>query len=205
MTTESLDSEQTVEPEAVEEVGRRWITGAALLIVADASFVVALSFTYLYLRGVDTEHAFHPPGSPTASLWWPWVVTGCMLVSLIVYNYGMSSNDPTDQSKFVIAGVVAVVIMALALALNLVEMVTFPFRISDNAYSSAVFVIAAGNVFHLAITLFLGIGMVNRVRRGLILGPQGWQVRIVGLWWAWVVLASAIGALTVSAANGTVG
>lgn len=203
MSTESLVNKEAFPAEEPGDFGRRWMTGAALLIVADASFVVALSFTYLYLRALNTEHAFHPPGSGTASLWWPWAITVVMFASLAAYRYGLREHEPA-RFGFISGGVVGVLGILVALGLNIAQLSTFPFDVRENAYASTVFVIAAGNVFHLLITLFLGVGVVNRVRRKVTIGRRDWHLRIVGMWWTWVCVASLIGALTVSVANGTV-
>lgn len=200
MTTESLVTAHP--PEDAEVVGQRWMTGAVLLIVADASFVAALSFTYLYLRGVNTEGEFHPPKSGTASLWWPWVITAVMVAGFAAFRSGLGRAGRSVQPRFVVSATLGVVIMTVALALNIVQMVTFPFNIGNNAYASTLYVVAGGNVFHLILTLFTGLGAVNRVRRGLVEGSQLWSLRIVGVWWGWVCLASAVGALTISVANG---
>jgi heme/copper-type cytochrome/quinol oxidase subunit 3 len=200
--SESLVNKEAMPVEAAEDFGTRWMTGAIFLMVADASFVVALSFGYLYLWAVDTEHAFHPVKSGTASLWWPWAITAVMFLSLGAYRYGMGEHRPV-RFGFIPGGVAAVVLMGVALVLNLVQMATFPFSVADNAYASAVTVLAGANVFHLLITLFLGIGIVNRVRRRLTHGRRDWHLRIVGVWWAWVCAASLIAAVTVSVANGT--
>jgi hypothetical protein len=204
MTADSLLRSPAHPPEDAEVTGRRWMTGAVLLIVADASFVAALSFTFLYLRGVNTEGAFHPPKSTTASLVWPWLITVCMVAGFAAYSSGLGRAGQPVRSRFAGGAALGLVFMTVALVLNIVQMVTFPFRVVDNAYSSAVFVIAAGNVFHLLVTLFTGVGAVNRARRGLTQGLQQWPLRIVGLWWGWVCLASAVGALTISVANGIV-
>jgi heme/copper-type cytochrome/quinol oxidase subunit 3 len=198
--TESLVNKEAFPPEAAEDFGSRWMTGAVLLIVADASFVVALSFSYLYLWALDTEHAFHPAKTAPASLWWPWSVTVVMFVSLAAYRYAMGEHRPVPFG-FLPGGIFAVALMAVALVLNIVQMATFPFGVADNAYTSALFVLAAANVFHLLITLFLGVGVVNRVRHRLTHGRRDWHLRIVGVWWAWVCAASLIGTATVSVAN----
>lgn len=204
MTTEYLAPTAAHPIEDAEVVGRRWLTGAVLLIVADASFVAALSFTYLYLRGVNTEGEFHPPKSPTASLWWSWAITALMVAGFAAYRSGLGRTIPSVESRFVASTTLGVLIMTVALVVNIVQMAAFPFKVADNAYSSTVFVIAAGNVFHLLITVLTGIGAANRVRRGLTDGPQLWSLRIVGIWWGWVCVASATGALTISVANGIV-
>ncbi|MGN6130075.1 MAG: hypothetical protein ACTHOK_07015 [Nocardioidaceae bacterium] len=200
MTTESLVNKEAFPAEEPGDFGRRWMTGVALLIVADASSVVALSFSYLYLHGLDTEQAFHPAGSATASLWWPWVITALMFATLVAYRAGMSEHEPA-RLGFMTGGVLAVIGIVAALALNVAQIATFPFKVSDNAYASAVYVIAAANVFHLLITLFLGIGAVNRVRLKMTRGRRDWHLRVVGVWWTWVCFASLVGAVTVSVAN----
>ena len=171
--------------------------------MADASFVVALSFGFLYLRGINTQSSFHPGGTGVASLWWPWAVAAVMVASFLAYRYGLEAHEP-GRRHFLNGGVVAVVGMSVALALNLIEMYQFPFHVSDNAYSSAVWVLAAGNVFHLLITIFLGLGIVIRVQRRVTRGARDWHVRLVGIWFAWVCVAALLGALTISVANSTV-
>ncbi len=204
MTTESLVNKEAFAPEEPEDFGERWRTGALLLIVADASFVAALSFAFLYLRGVNTQAWFHPGGTGVASLWWPWAVSAVMIASYLFYRSGLQAHEP-GRRHFLNGGVVALAGMTVALVLTVVQMYRFPFHVSDNAYSSAVWVLAAANVFHLLITLFLGLGIVIRVHRRVTHGARDWHVRIVGIWFAWVCVASLIGAMTVSVANGTVG
>jgi heme/copper-type cytochrome/quinol oxidase subunit 3 len=204
MSTESLVNKEAFAPEEPEDFGDRWRTGVVLLIVADASFVVALSFAFLYLRGINTQASFHPGGTGVASLWWPWIITAVMIVSFLAYRYGLEMHEP-GRRHFLNGGVVALVGMCLALVLTIVEMYQFPFTVSDNAYSSAVWVLAAGNVFHLLVTVFLGLGIVIRVQRRVTRGARDWHVRLVGIWFAWVCVAALLGALTVTVANGTVG
>jgi heme/copper-type cytochrome/quinol oxidase subunit 3 len=204
VSTESLVNKEALAPEEPEDFGERWRTGVILIIVADASFVVALSFAFLYLRGINTQTSFHPGGTGVASLWWPWIVTAVMFASFVAYRFGLEAHEP-GRRHFLNAGVVGVGGMAAALVLNIVEMYRFPFHVVDNAYSSAVWVIAAGNVFHLMITVFLGLGIVIRVQRRVTRGARDWHVRIVGIWYAWVCVAALIGAITVTVANGTVG
>jgi heme/copper-type cytochrome/quinol oxidase subunit 3 len=204
VSTESLVNKEAFAPEEPEDFGERWRTGALLLLVADASFVVALSFAFLYLRGINTQTSFHPGDSGVASLWWPWIVVAVMVTSYLAYRFGLEAHEP-GRRHFLNAGVLAVVGMSVALVLTIVQMYQFPFHVSDNAYSSAVWVLAAGNVFHLLITVFLGLGIVIRVQRRATRGARDWHVRIVGIWYAWVCIAALIGAITVTVANGTVG
>jgi heme/copper-type cytochrome/quinol oxidase subunit 3 len=204
MSTESLVNKEAFAPEEPHEFGDRWRTGALLLIVADGAFVAALSFSYLYLRALDTQRSFHPGGTGVAPLWWPWTVSAVMVLSALAYWSGIRTHEP-GRRHFTSGAAVAVIGMAAALVLTIVEMYRFPFTLSDNAYSDAVWVITAGNVFHLVLTVFLGLGITIRVQRRVTRGARDWHVRIVGIWYAWVCVASVVGALTISVANGTVG
>jgi heme/copper-type cytochrome/quinol oxidase subunit 3 len=204
MSTESLVNKEAFAPEQPHEFGDRWRMGALLLITADAAFVLALSFAYLYLRGLNTQQSFHPGNTGVASLWWPWVIAAVMVLSALAYWYGVEEHRP-GRRHFLNGGLVALVGMTVALVLAIVQMTTFPFAVSDNAYSSAVWVLAAATVFHLLITVFLGLGIVVRVHRRVTRGARDWHVRIVGIWFAWVCAAAVLGALTVSVANSTVG
>jgi len=204
MSTESLVNKESFAPEEPHEFGDRWRTGTLLLIVADAAFVAALSFSYLYLRALDTQHSFHPGHTGVASLWWPWTVSVVMVLSALAYWSGLRTHEP-GRRHFVGGAAVAVIGMAAALVLTIVQMYRFPFTLSDNAYADGVWVITAGNVFHLLITVFLGTGIAIRVHRRATRGARDWHVRIVGIWYAWVCVASIVGALTISVANGTVG
>ena len=58
-------------------IGRRWRTGTLLLILADAAFVAALVFSYLYLRGLNTEKAWLAPKQHIAPIWFSWLIAAC--------------------------------------------------------------------------------------------------------------------------------
>src|SRR5262249_11265151 len=160
-------------------------------------FVAALSFSFLYLRALDTQHSFHPGGTGVASLWWPWAIAVVMVISALVYRTGMRTHEP-GRRHFVGGAALATAGMCVALVLTTVQMYPFPFPVSDNAYSAAVWVLAASTVFHLVITVFLGLGIAIRVQRRLTHGARDWHVRIVGIWYSWVCIAAIIGALTLS-------
>ncbi|MGA8248561.1 MAG: hypothetical protein WB797_16765 [Nocardioides sp.] len=204
MSTESLVNKEAFAEEEPHEFGERWRVGALLLISADVAFVVAVSFSYLYLRAIDTQRSFHPGGTGVASLWWPWVIAAVMVASALVYRTGLREHEP-GRRQFVGGAAIALAGTCLALVLTIVQMYQFPFTVSDNAYSAAVWVLAASTVFHLVITVFLGLGITIRLQRRVTRGARDWHVRIVGIWYTWVCIAAVVGALTLSVANSTVG
>jgi hypothetical protein len=81
---------------------------------------------------------------------------------------------------------------------QIIQLATFPFHDDTGSYASTVYVMAGANLFHLLLTVFIGLGIWNRARLGLFSAASHWQVRITNIWWSWIALAALIGALTTS-------
>jgi heme/copper-type cytochrome/quinol oxidase subunit 3 len=184
--------------EDVDVVGRRWRLGVGFIIVADASFVMAMLFSYRYLRGLNTEGAWVPAGSATAPIWSSWVLAAGLVLSAVVFRWGERSIRGGDSGRLVLASAVGVVLLVAVAVGQVVQIAGFPFAMAASAYASSMYLLAGANLFHLVLTLFLGLGMWNRARLGRYSATENWQVGIVSLWWAWVALAAVLSALTTS-------
>lgn len=180
-----------------DKVGRRWRTGVLLLILADASFVAALLFSYFYLRGLNTEKAWLLHGQPTASIATGWLLAGGAVLSAVLFRWAYQGIRGGSDTRFVSGVALAVVVLLATTVVQVVQLSTFPFGLKSSAYSSAMFTLGGANLFHLLLTLFLGVAMWNRGRRRLYAGNT-WQVQLVGLWWSWIALAAVLSALTTS-------
>jgi heme/copper-type cytochrome/quinol oxidase subunit 3 len=184
--------------EDVDVVGSRSRVGVILVIVADAAFVTSLVFTYFYLRGLNTEGAWLPKGSPTAAIWVSWVLAAGLVASAAVYRWAHQGIRAGQSSQLVVGAAVAVVLVLATTVGQIVQIATFPFRVDSGSYASSVFALAGANLFHLLITLFLGIGLWNRARLGKYTAESNWQVRMVGIWWTWIAVAATVSAFTTS-------
>ena len=184
--------------EDVDTVGRRWRLGVGFLIVADASFVAAMLFSYRYLRGLNTEGAWLPRGSATPPIWVSWVLAAGFILSALVFRWGASAIRRGDSGRLVLASVLGVILVVLVGVGQVVQIAGFPFAIASSAYASSMYLLAGANLFHLVLTLFLGLAMWNRARVGKYSAAENWQVGIVLLWWAWVAIAAVLSALTTS-------
>jgi heme/copper-type cytochrome/quinol oxidase subunit 3 len=173
-----------------ELIGRRWRTGTLLLILADAAFVAALVFSYLYLRGLNTEHAWLAPKQDIAAIWFSWLIAAVLAVSAAVFHWGYRGLLAGSEVRLVTASAFALLVVLIGAILQVVQLCTFPFGIADSAYSSSMYVIAGANLFHILLTTFLGLAMWNRSRRRLYSADSNWQVHVVGLWWTWIALAA---------------
>ncbi len=173
-------------------IGRRWRTGVLLLIVADGAFVASLIFSYLYLRGLNTEKAWLAPHQQTAAIWVSWLITAVMVVSAGVFRSGERSIQAGDTGRYVAASSAASALLVVAAVIQVIQLVSLPFGIDTSAYSSAIYTMAGANLFHLLLTIFLGVAMVNRGRVGIYSESSNWQVRIVGMWWSWIAAAAVV-------------
>ena len=187
-----------VHHEDIDTVGRRWRLGVGFLILADASFVAALLFSYRYLRGLNTERAWLPHGSPTAPIWVSWALAGGFVLSAVVFLWGERGIRKGHNGRLALASAVGVLLLVLVTVGQVVQIAGFEFAIASSAYASSMYVLAGANLFHLLLTLFLGLAIWNRARAGLYSTAQNWQVGIVSIWWAWVAIAAVLSAFTTS-------
>lgn len=171
-------------------IGRRWRMGVQLLIVADGAFVASLIFSYLYLRGLNTAHAWVAPHQHTSPIWVSWLITGILVVSAALFRLGQRRIEAGSIGGFITATTLASVVLVADAVVQIGQLVTFKFGIDTSAYSSSIYTMAGANLFHLLLTIFLGVSMVNRGRLGIYSGTSNWQVRIVGMWWTWIAVAA---------------
>jgi heme/copper-type cytochrome/quinol oxidase subunit 3 len=190
--------EPQVHLEDPDLIGRRWRTGVVLLILADASFVAALLFSYFYLRGLNTEKAWLAPHQGTASIGFSWLLAGGVVVSAVLFRWAQTSIRAGRESGFLTGTLLALVVLLATAVGQVLQLCTFPFGVEDSAYSSAMYTLAGANLFHLVLTAFLGVAMWNRGRLHIYSAASNWQVRLVGLWWTWIAVAAVLGALTTS-------
>lgn len=179
-------------------VGRRWQTGVLLLILADVSFVAALLFSYLYLRGLNTSHAWLLPKQETAQIWVGWLIAGILVLSAIAYRIGLGGIRAGSKGRLLVGAGVALVLVVADIAAQIGQLVSLPFGVGDSAYSSEIYALGGANLFHLLITLFLGVGIWNRARLLIYSREDARQVQMVGFWWTWIAVAAAATALTTS-------
>jgi len=187
-----------VHHEDIDTVGRRWRLGVGFLIVADASFVAALLFSYRYLRGLNTLGRWVAHGTVTAPIWVSWALAAGFILSAVVFRWGEEGIRRGDSDRLALASAVGVILLVLVSVGQVVQIVGFSFAIASSAYASSMYLLAGANLFHLVLTLFLGLAMWNRARLGRYSAADNWQVGIVSIWWAWVAVAAVLSALTTS-------
>jgi heme/copper-type cytochrome/quinol oxidase subunit 3 len=181
-----------------DTVGRRWRAGVILLVLADVAFLLSLVFSYFYLRGLNTAGAWLPKGTQGAPIWAAWAIAAVLVASAAVYRSGQVAIHRGNVSRLSTATALALLLVVVGLVAQVVQLATLPFDLDESSYTSAVYVLGGANLFHLLLTLFIGVGMWNRSRLGLYSPTNAWQVRVVGIWWTWIAIAAVISAVPTS-------
>lgn len=169
-----------------------------LLIVADASFVLSIVFTYFYLRGLNTDSGWIAQGSSAVSPAYGWIIAAIIAVSAVVYRWGELGFRAGRTGSVLTGTAVALVLVLADLAVQVWRMVVMPGSVGADSYNSVVMLMGGAQVFHLLVTLVVGIGIFNRTRRGLVSKNSKWHARMVGYWWLWVALSAVIVAFCTS-------
>ena len=169
-----------------------------LLIVADVAFVGSMVFSYFYLRGLNTEGSWFPKGQAIAPIWVGWVIAAVLVVSAAVYRWGQDGLHGDKAGRMSVAILIALLLVAADLVVQFIQLATLKFGAGHSAYASSIYVLSGANVFHLVLTLFLGVGVANRLRIGRYAADNDWQVQIIGIWWSWIAVAAVITAFTTS-------
>jgi heme/copper-type cytochrome/quinol oxidase subunit 3 len=178
--------------EAPEVISRRDRMGVLLLIFADAAFVGALVFTWFYLRTLNQGGNWIPKDVEVAASSQSWIVTGVAGISAALMYLGLVAVRKGKVKQLLTFALLALVVLITDLYLQIQALDSFPFTIKNGTYASTMFALAGANIFHLGLTIFLSIGIVNRIRMGRYSQDDHGHVREVTYWWIWVAVASLI-------------
>ena len=106
---------------------RRQRLGVLLLILADVAFTLSLIFTYLYLRGLNTESGWIPAdGGTTAPVSVGWVIAAVMVLSLLAYSGARRGIANGHPSRLMVGTVLALGLVLVDLVLQVYQLATMP-------------------------------------------------------------------------------
>jgi heme/copper-type cytochrome/quinol oxidase subunit 3 len=193
----SVTTEVHVHHDDPETVGRRERFGVVLLIVADIAFVGCLMFSYMYLRFLNVNGAWLPEEITPALTSPTWLVAGALVVGAAVFTWGTRSLRAGNQRAFLVAGVIALLVAVAALVLQIMQLRDFNFPAGEkgyfaSGYSSSMVTLAGANAFHILLTIFITLGIVNRTRLGLYRSTSAWQPRFAMYWWVWIAISAVL-------------
>jgi heme/copper-type cytochrome/quinol oxidase subunit 3 len=184
-------------------VGSRNRLGVVLLLVADIAFALSMLFVYFYLRGQNVNDMWLPAATEDRPAITPiastpgWTVTAIVAFGLLAHFYGLKGARAANQTQLKLGSLVALVTSVVAIIYQTNTISTAPFTFSDGAYVSCFYMFTILNFVHIALTIFISLGIWNRARLGLYTSDH-WHVDIVRVWWLWMVVSSLLGAFALS-------
>lgn len=188
-------------PGHTHDVARSQRLGVILLICADASFVFGLIFTYFYLRGLNTNDAWIGAGDTTVSPVWNWLIAAIVVASALVYQWSERRGREGNHHSLVTGTSLALLLLVADLAVQIWRILVSPGTVGNDSYASITVTMGAAHVFHLLLTLFVGLAVWFRARRGLTAGAAGQHATLVGYWWTWVAASAVLIALCTTFAS----
>lgn len=186
-------SPTTGEPVAV--VARRNRLGLWLCIVSDAAGTVSLLIAYTYLWSLNVNGGWAPRKDHWAADGMFWLIVALMVVAGAALWWGVREIRRGHRGGLIGAAGLSFLILVGALVIQVVQLSSFPFSISEGAYASATFWLALANTLHLALGSLLVLAVVLRTRAGRIDEGNPSQAGLVAMWITWLCVAALLGAL----------
>ena len=187
--------------EAPEKVAGRELVGVWLFIAGDAIILIAILFTYLYLRGLNTQKLWMPAGVHPASGVLTWLTVAVVAISA----WAMWSSETTTSKggRGVAAAALATLLAVGGVALSVVQISKIPHAINATSgvrqvagsYASSLLAIDISNCVHLLLVVFLGVAVMMRMSKGLISQTSTSHARLIRIFWVWVAASVVIAAL----------
>lgn len=130
--------------------------------------ILAIFFfgSYVFLRGYNTNGRWFPPGTKQPPYGFGAWIMIIVVLGGVAYAAGEFALHRGQQMMFRALMVVAVLLYLLDLILQVILMAHLPFTQAYGSFASSYILLSGYHVYHLAIALFLGVGIVNRAFRG---------------------------------------
>jgi heme/copper-type cytochrome/quinol oxidase subunit 3 len=189
--------------ESPEVITSRELVGVWLFIAGDCVILIALLFTYLYLRGLNTAQQWLPTGVHGASTLMAWLTVAVVAASAWAIWSGenaITRARPAASLQLVLATLLALVgaglsIQAIASIPHATNATSGVGQVAGS-YASTLLAIDISNLVHLVVLVFLGLGVAARTKKGLISLERPGHARLVRIFWVWVTASVTAAAIT---------
>jgi heme/copper-type cytochrome/quinol oxidase subunit 3 len=187
--------------ESPEKVTGRELVGLWLFIAGDAIILIALLFTYLYLRGLNTSNLWMPHGVHGVSDVMTWLTV--VVVALSAWAVWVGEKTTQRGGRGASAAAMATLLAVVGFALTIISITKIPHSINatsgvrmvSGSYASSLLSIDISNAVHLALLTFLGLCVIVRTRKGLISQATPSHGRLIRIFWVWVLVSVGFAAL----------
>lgn len=162
--------------------------GMMFYVITDVIFVVFLFTSYVWLRAYNTSGGWFPAGTQVPDSNISDALTGVIVLSALLYFGGHEAIKRGKQGLFRLSMVLATLLVIVSLVGQIWFMGHLPFVTNDGSFASTFIMLSGYHVYHLLITLFLGLGITHRALRGRYSASNNLGVGIIGYFWYWTAL-----------------
>ncbi len=173
---------------------RQWHMAAILFLVSDIVFVVALFFSYLYLRALNVNHMWMPASVHPPSMSSNVVLSGLVVLSAVFWRIGDIGVRRGNQGQLKAGLTIAWLLFAVDAVVQIRQLSEVTFSPGSGGFASSFYALAGYHMFHLVFGMILGGGILSRAIKGKYSERDFTQVQSVGYFWYWVAIM-AIGML----------
>lgn len=184
-------------------VGSRNRFGVILILVADIAFALSLLFVYFYLRQQNVNGMWLPRATEENPAVVPvpssgaWQLAVLCFVGLLFNRFAITGSKISSKERINIGTSLALLFALAATVMQIIQMNSTGFTTRMGSYASSYYLIAAVNLIHLLITVFIALGNWNRGRLGLYTSSH-WHLTISNVWWIWMTVSCGLGAFALS-------
>jgi len=200
--------------ESVEDRDLKERIALWLFIAGDGVFFLLQVFSWFYLKGLNVHGMWRGTacsvsaactlgdGSdlthivPKAASWHSLTVAGLVILSAAcIWQAEVRARKEQNRGETVAWVSLGLVTLIAGIAVLCLQFTALPFKTISGTYAS-VFIFFMGSVIaHLCLTLFIGLAVWNRLRRGSANLKWQLQLRLARVWWVWVAFSGAVLAL----------
>ncbi len=163
-----------------------------LMIVSDATFVLALYLAFLYLHGLHTQHAFKGPGEARPSLVGGLLVTLGSVAAAAAFAWGRGGLQAADHRRLRAGVTLAIVISVAALVGDVLVYSSLDYPAPLHAYGSFMALFVLYHAFrHLVAGVVIGALVLGRILRNRMSG-RDYVLQATGWWFWWIAITAVV-------------
>ena len=176
------------EHEVAERPGRARV-GVGLWILQDIMLVLALLVGFIYLSGLNTQHAFHPKSEPMPSSGLSWLIVVIAFAGAAVWHWGHVRSKAGDTAGGRAGLTLGWMLTIAGIVVDIVLFAGLKAPSPLHAYASGVGMFVFYHAWHLIIALAVTSIVLVMAIRGRLAGHEHLS-EVVGWWLWWAAIAS---------------
>ena len=170
--------------------------GMLFYVLTDATFVVFLLVSYIWLRAYNTDGGWFPfkgmqLPDPTTSF----ILVVLMVLSGVCYFAAYRGVRSGNQSVLKFGLLVALILLIVTLVWQIRFLGQQQFGTNDGTFADMFILLGGYHVYHMILGLFMGIGVTNRAFQGRYTADRHLGIVTIGYFWYWMALMPVVVAI----------